>query len=278
MGCRTRVGVFLLLTMLMAFVGGYLLFDRIGLSVATVASISFSVFVYVFAASKVQQALGGVELEGQDAWGLVAMVHAQAKAQNIKAPRVFWLEDSAPQILVVSGAYESRLLVTRGLVENLSPRHLEALVAYHITSMRLHYSFAACVGACVLGGIFFVTDCFDRVLRLLLVERRNLRVRMSQAFSSCVAPVLGVLLPLLMGRHTHSLCDAETARVLKTPKALAEALWHLQAYSKTKAFVVEPMFLPLLMLPVVEGTWAARLQNLKPTPRRIENVIGHYPI
>ena len=272
------MGVFLFLGIAVTLLGGYLFFGRIGLALGLLASISFSVFVYFLAAAKIQQAFGGVELEGQDAWGLGTMVRAQARAQNIKPPRVFWLENPAPQIVVLSGAYDSRLLVTRGLVENLSPQHLEALVAYHLTSVRLHYSLAACVGVCVLGCVFFVTDCFDMVLRLLLVEKRNARVRMSQAFSSFVAPVLGLLLPLLMGKHTHQMCDAETVKMLKSPRPLAEALWHLQAYAKTKAFVVEPMFLPLLMLPSAEGTWAARLQNLSPTPSRIQGLIGHYPI
>jgi heat shock protein HtpX len=206
-----------------------------GLGLAFVVGTVSGVATYYGGARMVLAASRAKEITHDDAPVLFNVVEEMAIAAGLPMPKVYIIEDSAPNAFATGRDPEhASVAVTSGLLKKLNRDELQGVIAHemsHVGNFDIRY--AMLVGVLV-GTTVLISDFFLRGLwfgggrgggrggggggyaqLIMLVVAILLAI---------LAPLFARLIQLSISRQREYLADASAVRLTRNPKGLADAL------------------------------------------------------
>lgn len=203
-----------------------------GLVLAFIVGIVSGLATYYSGDRMVLAASWAKEITHDDAPVLFNVVEEMAIAAGLPMPRVYIIEDSAPNAFATGRDPEhASVAVTSGLLEKLNRDELQGVIAHemsHVGNFDIRY--AMLVGVLV-GTTVLISDFFLRGLWFGGGRGRGGGGGYAQLIMLVVAIVLAILAPLFarllqlsISRQREYLADASAVRLTRNPKGLADAL------------------------------------------------------
>ena len=179
---------------------------------------------------------GAKEVDETSAPQLVNVVREMAIAANVPMPKVYLIDDTAPNAFATGrDPKHASVAITTGLVEKLDREELQGVMAHELSHVRnFDIRFAMIVGVLV-GSIALMADFFLR-FTFWGGGRRSSNNRDSgggglQAIMFVFAIVLSVLAPiaarlvqLAVNRQREYLADASSVELTRNPYGIERAL------------------------------------------------------
>jgi heat shock protein HtpX len=190
-----------------------------------------------FSGDKLVLAVSGArEVDATSAPQLLNVVQELALAANVPMPKVFIIDDTAPNAFATGrDPQHASLAITSGLLEKLDREELQGVIGHEMSHVRnLDIRFSLIVGVMV-GAIAILADFFLRFTFWGGVSgRRSSRDSGSngiQAVIMIVAIVLAILAPIIsrfiqlaVSRQREYLADASSVELTRNPYGLERAL------------------------------------------------------
>jgi heat shock protein HtpX len=202
-----------------------------GLGLAFVAGTISGLATYYGGDRMVLAASQAHEISHDDAPVLFNVVEEMAIAAGLPMPKVYIIDDSAPNAFATGRDPEhASVAVTSGLLEKLDRDELQGVIAHemsHVGNFDIRY--AMLVGVLV-GTTVLISDFFLRGLWFGGGRRRE-GGGQAQVIMLVIAIALAILAPLLarliqlsISRQREFLADASAVQLTRNPKGLADAL------------------------------------------------------
>jgi heat shock protein HtpX len=236
-------GLVVVLLALLGFAIGYALSGSLAGSVLTTAfavglGALAGVGTYVAGDSLVLAVSGAKEVDEAQAPQLMNVVREMAIAANVPMPRVYFIDDTAPNAFATGrDPAHASIAVTTGLLEKLDREELQGVIGHELSHVRnLDIRFSLVVGVMV-GAIAMLADFF---LRFTFWGGGRSRDRgggnSAQAVVFVLAIVLAILAPLIsrfiqlaVSRQREYLADASSVGITRNPYGLERALAKISA-------------------------------------------------
>jgi heat shock protein HtpX len=236
-------GLVVVLLALLGFAIGYALSGSLAGSILTTAfavglGALAGVGTYVAGDSLVLAVSGAKEVDEAQAPQLMNVVREMAIAANVPMPRVYFIDDTAPNAFATGrDPAHASIAVTTGLLEKLDREELQGVIGHELSHVRnLDIRFSLVVGVMV-GAIAMLADFF---LRFTFWGGGRSRDRgggnSAQAVVFVIAIVLAILAPLIsrfiqlaVSRQREYLADASSVGITRNPYGLERALAKISA-------------------------------------------------
>jgi heat shock protein HtpX len=178
---------------------------------------------------------GAKEVDETSAPQLLNVVREMAIAANIPMPKVYVIDDTAPNAFATGrDPTHASVAITTGLLEKLDREELQGVMGHELSHVRnFDIRFATIVGVLV-GSIALMADFFLRFTFWGGGRRSNNRDSGGgglQAIMFVVAIVLSILAPiaarlvqLAVNRQREYLADASSIQITRNPYGLERAL------------------------------------------------------
>src|SRR5262245_30112221 len=203
---------------------------------AIILSVVLSAGAFFRGDSLVLAASQAREVSEQDTPQLMNVVRELTLAAGIPMPRVYIIQDSAPNAFATGrDPQHASVAVTTGLLEKLDREELQGVIGHELSHVRnFDIRFALLVGVLV-GSIALLADMFLRFTAWGGMGRRSSRDRDSSGGAAAillvVALVLAVLAPIFaslvqfaVSRQREYLADASSVELTRNPTGLERAL------------------------------------------------------
>lgn len=256
----------------------HLVFGRWGLLVGFIATLSMNCLVFFYGDLRLTRLFEATQLEGQDPWGVLTQVEKLCHKLNLKVPRVLLMNLSTPTAFSI-GLFESHntVLLSESLLEEFSPREVEAVLAFELVRLKRHDSFVITVVASLASVIFFIGHIIDDALFFQVVKRR--RACQLGPGTWALAPLMLPLIRIGVGRKNFYKADQEAAELLGDRVLFAETLLKLSSYNAARPLPVALFDSPLFIVnPLTSCSWCRYFQMQPNVERRIRYLVGHFPI
>jgi heat shock protein HtpX len=203
-----------------------------GLVLALIVGVISGLVTYYGGDRMVLAASRAREITHEDAPVLFNVVEEMSIAAGLPMPKVYIIEDSAPNAFATGRDPEhASVAVTSGLLRKLNRDELQGVVAHemsHVGNYDIRY--AMLVGILV-GTTVLISDFFLRGLWFGGGSRRSEGGGYVQLVMIVVAILLAILAPLFarllqlsISRQREYLADATAVRLTRNPAGLADAL------------------------------------------------------
>jgi heat shock protein HtpX len=179
---------------------------------------------------------GAREVDETAAPQLMNVIRELAIAANIPMPRVYVIDDTAPNAFATGrDPAHASIAITTGLLEKLDREELQGVIGHELSHVRnLDIRFSLVVGVMV-GVIAILADFFLRFTFWSGVGGRRSSSREggngAQAVIAIVAIVLAILAPIIsrfiqlaVSRQREYLADASSVELTRNPYGLERAL------------------------------------------------------
>lgn len=273
-----KVWLYMSALSLALMVGGLKLADRHGLLAGFLIALVINAFVFFYADIRLQRRFASEILEGQDPYGLLSMLQRLSTKAGIPVPRLHLISVATPTSLsfgMASG--HSAVLVSEGLVNELNHNELEAVLALEVARLKSSETVGGTAAAAFTSVICTVAWVFDQVLFLGFL-RRNKSLR-GRPFTAAVFPLIALISRMIVGRKRFFETDAYASNLIENPRLIANVLWKLSAFQKTRPFHVPVSDVSLFVVsPLSNSRWYRLFQPQPPMEHRIRRLAGHYPL
>ncbi len=208
--------------------GGGLIALTIGIAII----IAYAAVVYFMGDRLVLSMSRAQEADPKQYKSLYDIVENLAIANQVKMPKIYVIKDPNPNAFATGrNKNKASVAVTTGLLGMMSNEQLEGVLAHemsHIFENDVQFMMIAVVFAGAIGIIAIVL----RNLFWFGGRGRNggilVLIGLAAGF---IAPLMAMLIRLAISRRREYMADANGARVIRNPEALASALKKIQAYS-----------------------------------------------
>jgi len=234
-------GVVVVLLGLLGFTIGYAVVGSPAGGVAALALAlgigSISGIATYFSGDKLVLAVSGAQpVDEAAAPQLMNVVREMAIAANIPMPKVYTIDDTAPNAFATGrDPAHASIAITTGLLEKLDREELQGVIGHELSHVRnLDIRFSLIVGVMV-GAIAILADFFLRFTFWSGVSGRRSSSREggngAQVIITIVAIVLAILAPIIsrfiqlaVSRQREYLADASSVELTRNPYGLERAL------------------------------------------------------
>jgi heat shock protein HtpX len=202
-----------------------------GLALAFVAGTISGLATYYGGDRMVLAASHAREISHDDAPVLFNVVEEMAIAAGVPMPKVYIIDDSAPNAFATGrGPEHASVAVTSGLLEKLDRDELQGVIAHemsHVGNFDIRYAMlvGVLVGTTVLISDFFLRGLWFGGGRRREGEGQGQVIMLIIAIALAIlAPLFARLLQLSISRQREFLADASAVQLTRNPKGLADAL------------------------------------------------------
>lgn len=191
-----------------------------------IGGIIYSLIMY-FAGSSLSLALNGArEIQKKDNPRLWRIVENLSITDGLPMPRVFIIDDSAPNAFATGRNPEkSAVCATSGLLDIMNDTELESVFAHELGHIK-NYDMRVNMIAFALGAIIsIIADVIIRITWFRDEENNNNQLFFIMAIvAAVVAPLVATLIQLAISRRREYLADATSALTTRYPEGLISAL------------------------------------------------------
>ena len=201
-----------------------------GLVLAFVVGTVSGLITYYGGGRMVLAASRAREISHDDAPVLFNVVEEMAIAAGLPMPKVYIIDDSAPNAFATGRDPEHAVVaVTSGLLEKLDRDELQGVIAHemsHVGNFDIRYAMlvGVLVGTTVLISDFFLRGLWFGGGRRQGGGQAQIIMLVVAILLAILAPLFARLIQLSISRQREYLADATAVRLTRNPKGLADAL------------------------------------------------------
>ena len=212
------MAVFLMIISALGFLAGYL-WDDYFITIMVIVIAAIYALIEYFAASRMAIAIsGGREITKADNPVLWNTVENLAIASGMPMPRVFIIDDPAPNAFATGrDPRHSYVAATTGLLQIMDKRELTGVMAHEMSHVQNYDIRVSMIVFGLVAAIGLVSDILLRILGLV---------------AAILAPIIAALVQLAVSRQREYLADSSAALLTRDPEGLASALSKLQQHSQ----------------------------------------------
>ncbi len=209
--------------------------------IAAVVAFFLTLASYYGGSSAVLAISNAREIRKSDDPQLFNVVEEVAIAAGIPTPRIFLIDDTAPNAFATGrDPKHSVVAITTGLRDKLTRDELQGVMAHEISHIRNYDILFAMLMAVMVGVLVMLCDVFLRSLWFGAGRRRrsssreggggaDLILLVVAIVLAIIAPILARLIHLAMSRQREYLADASAVELTRNPRGLAGALAKISA-------------------------------------------------
>lgn len=204
------------------------------LGIAGFVLIVYAIFSYYLSTSVVLSIAGAHQVTKEEEWEFVRRVENLCIGAGLPMPKVWVLEDSAPNAFATGRDPDhSHVVVTRGLLDKLEPIELEGVLAHELSHIGNYDIRVMTLVTVLVGMVAMLSDFFLRFTFWGAGARRGSRDKGGGAgliflvvaiLGAILAPIIAQALRFAVSRKREYLADASGALLCRNPEALARAL------------------------------------------------------
>lgn len=203
----------------------------VGLGFAAVIAIIISIISYYFSDSIVLKISNARPATKEENAYLVNSVESLSIGAGIPKPRLYIIEDTAPNAFATGRNPENSIIcVTTGLLQKLNRLELEGVLGHEMSHIK-NYDIRVMTYATIAAGIVVLLS--DLIFRSFWYGNRNNNDSNNKAglilvvfavLLAILAPFFAQLIKLAISRNREYLADASAAKLTRYPEGLASAL------------------------------------------------------
>lgn len=233
------MAVFLMIISALGFLAGYL-WDDYFITIMVVVIAAIYALIEYFAASRMAIAIsGGREITKADNPMLWNTVENLAIASGLPMPRVFIIDDPAPNAFATGrDPQHSYVAATTGLLQIMDKRELTGVMAHEMSHVQNYDIRVSMIVFGLVAAIGLMSDILLRMTFLGGRDRNSNNKSSSPVFlilglvAAILAPIIAALVQLAVSRQREYLADSSAALLTRDPEGLASALSKLQQHSQ----------------------------------------------
>ncbi|WP_319778002.1 zinc metalloprotease HtpX [Maridesulfovibrio sp.] len=222
------------LTAIILFLGG-LMGGRTGLVIAFGFAIFMNVGSYWYSDKIVLSMYKARQLSANDAPQVYAMVKELAANAGIPTPRLYVIDQDAPNAFATGRNPENAVVaVTSGIMRILTPEELRGVIAHEIGHITNRDILIQSVAAVLAGAIMMIANMMQwaAIFGFGGDDEEGGTNPLAAILIAILAPIAASLIQMAISRSREYLADSTGARISGTPKALASALYKLDATAR----------------------------------------------
>jgi heat shock protein HtpX len=208
--------------------------------IAAAVGLVIAVILYRSSTSIVLGISGGRQVDKQEEPVLYRIVENLSIGSGLPMPKVWVIEDSAPNAFATGrNPGEAHVAATRGLLDKLEKRELEAVMAHEVSHVGNYDTRLMTMVAVVVGLVALLSDMMLRFTRFGIGMRTSNRDKGGGAIAIIIivvafifialSPIIASIMRLALSRQREYLADASGALLSRNPDALADALLKISA-------------------------------------------------
>lgn len=227
------ITVFSILVLGIGWAIGYLFNNDLwsGLIITAIILVIYVPITYMSATSQVLQMSGAKEIKREDHAQLFDIVEELALAARIPMPKVYIVNDSAPNAFATGIKPEKGAVAfTTGLLDTLNREELSGVAAHEISHIR-NYDIRLMTICIALVGVIVLIAHFGSRMLLFSGGRRGGGNKKSNPALMIIALVFVILAPiaaqfvqLAVSRNREYLADASAVELTRNPTGMIRAL------------------------------------------------------
>lgn len=255
---------------------GYKLAGRLGLWIGFMLATLLVILIYFFAEAPLLYKYRARKLKGQDAWNLRELALKYSRLAGVPMPELYVMDHSTPIAFSMGPSWnQASVCVSTSLLQKLSAKELEAVMAHQVCHLRRLETFSFSVSSALANSLIGLAAVLDRGWPLNW-GRKGIRQR---PFLTLLAPLAGLIIRIALSDRSYFEIDDLAASFLSDSQTLAQALWKLESYCQTQ---------PLEILPCTNHLFIVNPEGLKESnwfyvthPKmesRLRRLVGTYPL
>jgi heat shock protein HtpX len=215
-------------------------------AIAAGISLLFAWFSFYNGDKLVLAVSGARQIEKKDDPQLFNVVEEMAIAAGVPMPKVYLIEDSAPNAFATGRDPEHGVVaITRGLRDKLTREELQGVIAHEMSHVGNYDIRLMLLLAVLIGTIVMLADFFWRILYFAPRQRGGMSggdrddrkggnplmliVLILAIILAIIAPILAQIIQLAVSRQREYLADATAVQLTRNPIGLANALRKIDA-------------------------------------------------
>ena len=232
-------------------VSSYLWLGRPGLLWGFLACLLLHWFIYFHSDKRLIHLFSARKLEGRDPWRLLEILEKLSQKARIPTPQVYIVTCPSLNAFSIARHHKhSAIIISESIPQTFTPDELEAVLAHEVACIKRLDTIAMSVSSALMSGPFFLLFPITALIRRFIVTPK-----------------------------TYFAIDSLAAKLTNSPKNLAQALWKLQSYASTQNLNVPISTAHLFIVnPLTKAYYARYFQAQPPVEKRIQKLIGYFPI
>jgi heat shock protein HtpX len=273
------------ITGLFIVVGGMLGGEQ-GMLMALLLAFGMNFFSYWFSDSMVLKMMNAREVDETTAPHFYRMIAELAQKANLPMPRVYLIEESAPNAFATGRNPENAAVAaTTGILQILSEREIKGVMAHELAHVKHRDILISTISATMAGALSALANF------AMFFGGRDSEGRPSNPIASILvmilAPLAASLIQMAISRAREYEADRGGAEICGDPSALASALEKIHNYATGRQFnAVEhhpETAQMMIMNPLSGGGIAGLFSTHPPTEDRVSRLMemartGMYPV
>ncbi|NDV22440.1 zinc metalloprotease HtpX [Desulfovibrio sp. JC022] len=222
------------LTGIILFLGG-MLGGKTGLIIAFALAMFMNVGSYWYSDKIVLKMYDARQLSANDAPQVHAMVQELAANAGIPAPRLYVVDQDSPNAFATGRNPENAVVaVTSGIMRILTPEELRGVIAHEIGHIANRDILIQSVAAVLAGAIMMIANMMQwaAIFGFGGDDEEGGTNPLAAIMIAILAPIAASLIQMAISRSREYLADSTGAEISRDPKALASALYKLDATAR----------------------------------------------
>ncbi|RRS04929.1 zinc metalloprotease HtpX [Aquabacterium soli] len=218
------------ITALFMAIGG-LIGGRSGMMLALVVALGMNFFSYWFSDKMVLKMYNAREVDATTAPRFYAMVQELATKANLPMPRVYLINENAPNAFATGRNPENAAVAaTTGIMQVLSERELRGVMAHELAHVKHRDILISTISATMAGAISMLANF------AMFFGGRDSEGRPANPIAgiavAILAPLAASLIQMAISRAREFEADRGGAEISGDPQALASALEKIHRYAQ----------------------------------------------
>jgi heat shock protein HtpX len=239
-----------------------------GMTIAFVFALAMNGVAYFFSDKMALMASGAQPLEEKDAPELYKRTRALAQKAEIPMPRMYITPELQTNAFATGrNPQNSAVAVTQGLLNNLTMREVEAVIAHELAHIKNRDILISSIAAVLASVISFIAN-------MAIFAPNSGDDQDSSPFSivgaiamSMLAPIAGMIIQMAISRAREFEADATAKRLLGTGQPLADALMSInRSVNNSPAHDLNPAYASMYIANPFGGTPGALVKLLSTHP------------
>ncbi|TIH13735.1 zinc metalloprotease HtpX [Marinifilum sp. JC120] len=222
------------LTAIILFLGG-MMGGRTGLVIAFGLAMFMNVGSYWYSDKIVLKMYKARQLSANDAPQVHAMVQELAANAGIPTPRLYVVDQDSPNAFATGRNPENAVVaVTSGIMRILTPEELRGVIAHEIGHIANRDILIQSVAAVLAGAIMMIANMMQwaAIFGFGGDDEEGGTNPLAAILVAILAPIAASLIQMAISRSREYLADSTGAEISRDPKALASALYKLDATAR----------------------------------------------
>ena len=234
---RNKRNTVLIMAVFFAIIGGLgwlagYIYQSPQITIMVVIIAALYAFIQFFTAGRVAMAVnGGREISKRDFPELYNIVENLAITAGLPTPRVFVIDDPAPNAFATGRNPKNSLVgVTTGLLEIMNKRELQAVLAHEMSHVQNYDILVSMIVFGLVSAIGMLCDLFIRMTFFSKNDREsnNLPMMIVGLIAAVISPFIAFVVQMAVNRQREYLADASGTLLGRDPDPMISALEKLK--------------------------------------------------